>query len=47
MTKGKQYDLQDRLVESVALLAPLLQETDELTAALFTIVEIARKNKER
>jgi len=47
MTKEKQYDLQDCLVESVALLTPLLQETDELTAVLFTSVEVARKNRER
>jgi len=47
MTKEKQYDLQGRLVESVALLAPLLQETDEPTAVLFTSAETARKNRER
>jgi len=47
MTKEEQYDLQNRLVESVALLARLLQDTDERTAVLFTTVETARKNKER
>jgi len=47
MTKEKQYDLQNPLVESVALLVPLLQETDEPTAVLCTTVETARENKER
>ena len=47
MTKEKQCDLQGRLVESVPLLARLLQETDELIAILFTSVEAARKNEER
>ncbi len=45
MTKEKQYDLQDRLVESVALLARFLQETEERTAVLFTSVETASKHK--
>ncbi len=36
-----------QMIESVALLAPLLQETDELIAILFTSVETAKKNKER
>ncbi len=36
-----------QMVASVALLAPLLQETDELIAILFTSVETAKRNKER
>ena len=36
-----------QMVESAALLAGLLQETDELIAILFKSVETARKNKAR
>ena len=36
-----------QMVESAALLTPLLQETDELIAILFKSVETARKKKER
>ena len=36
-----------RMIESASQLAPLLQETDELIAILFTSVKTARKSKER
>ena len=36
-----------QMIESVSQLAPLLQETDELIAILFTSVETAKKSKER
>ncbi len=36
-----------RMIESVSQLAPLLQETDELIAILFTSIETAKKSKER
>jgi four helix bundle protein len=36
-----------QMVGSEALLDPLLQETDELIAVVFTSIETARKNKER
>ena len=36
-----------QMIESVSQLAPLLPETDELIAILFTSVETARKSKER
>ena len=36
-----------QMVEPDSLLAPLLQETDELTAILFASVVTANKNKER
>ena len=38
---------QGQMIESVSQLAPLLQETDELIAILFTSVETAKKSKER
>ena len=36
-----------QMIESVSQLDPLLQETDELIAILFTSVETARKSKKR
>jgi four helix bundle protein len=36
-----------QMIESVSLLEPLLKETDELIAILFTSIETAKKNKER
>jgi len=36
-----------QMIESVSQLAPLLRETDELIAILFTSVETAKKSKER
>ncbi len=36
-----------QMIESVSQLAPLLQETDELIAILFTSVKAAKKSKER
>jgi four helix bundle protein len=36
-----------QMIESVSQLAPLLRETDELIAILFTSVESAKKSKER
>jgi four helix bundle protein len=36
-----------KMVGSEGLLAPMLQETDELIAVLFTSIETARKNSER
>ena len=36
-----------QMIESASQLAPLLQETDELIAILFTSVETAKKSKER
>ena len=35
------------MIKPVSLLAPILQETDELIAILFTSVKTAKKNKER
>jgi four helix bundle protein len=34
-----------QMIESASLLAPLLEETDELIAILFKSIETARKNK--
>ncbi|MDP6542711.1 MAG: four helix bundle protein [Phycisphaerae bacterium] len=36
-----------QMVEPVSLLEPLLEETDELIAILFTSIETAKKNRER
>jgi len=36
-----------QMVESSSLLAPLLRETDELIAILFTSIETAKKSKRR
>jgi four helix bundle protein len=36
-----------QMIESASLLEPLLQETDELIAILFTSIETAKKNKGR
>ena len=36
-----------QMIESVSQLAPLLRETDELIAILFTSVETAKKSNER
>jgi len=36
-----------QMIESVSLLDPLLKETDELIAILFTSIETAQKNKQR
>ena len=36
-----------QMIESVSLLEPLLEETDELIAILFTSIETAKKNKQR
>ena len=36
-----------QMIESASQLAPLLQETDELIAILFTSVETAKKSKKR
>jgi four helix bundle protein len=36
-----------QMIESVSLLEPLLEETDELIAILFTSIETAKKNKEQ
>ena len=36
-----------QMIESVSLLEPLLEETDELIAILFKSIETAKKNKQR
>ena len=36
-----------KMIKSASLIAPLLQETDELIAILFTSVETAKKSKAR
>ena len=36
-----------QMIESASLLEPLLKETDELIAILFTSIETAKKNKEQ
>ena len=36
-----------QMIESASLLEPLLKETDELIAILFTSIETAKKNKQR
>ena len=36
-----------QMIDSVSLLDPLLKETDELIAILFTSIETAQKNKQR
>ena len=36
-----------KMIESASLVAPLLQETDELIAILFKSVETAKKSKAR
>jgi hypothetical protein len=35
------------MIESVSLLEPLLKETDELIAILFTSIETAKKNNQQ
>ena len=59
MKKGRAFDLQDRLIVWLKVirrakmikpdskLAPLIKETDELFAILFTSVETAKKSKGR
>jgi hypothetical protein len=49
MSKARQYDLQDRLIDFTpeSKLTPLLEETDELIAILFTSIETAKKGKEQ
>ncbi len=39
--------LKAKMIKPVSKLTPLLQETDELVAILFTSVETAKKSKER
>jgi hypothetical protein len=48
MSKARQYDLQDRLIDFTpeSKLTPLIEETDELIAILFTSIETAKKGKE-
>ena len=36
-----------KMIESVSLLEPLLKETDELIAILFTSIETAKKNNQQ
>jgi hypothetical protein len=47
MSKTRQRDLQDRLIDFTpeSKLTPLLKETDELIAILFTSIETAKKGK--
>mgnify|MGYP000330208994 CR=1 FL=1 len=44
MTKDRTYDLEERSVEKSDRLLPLLKETDELIAILFSSIETAKKN---
>jgi len=47
MTKEREFDLHDRLIEYSVRIIPLLQETDELISILYRSIETAQKNAKK